>query len=298
MIPTTEFGALRAFVAVAEASSFSRAAERLGVSPPALTQAVKALEARVGSRLLARTTRAVSLTEAGRVLLERVRPAIEELSIALDGVRPPRGRPSGTVRVHAFRIAAELFLTPMLASFARDFPEIVLDIALDDTVVDLVTGGFDVAIRVGEVIARDMVAVPIGPKLRQVAVASPAYLAEHGTPETPQDLLAHRCIRWRWPGQAVPYAWEFREESGRWFSLTVDGSLIVNARDFGVSAAVTGAGIALAIEEAVARHVSEGRLVPVLERWSGTFSGFFLCYPRHEHMAPAVKALVDRLGQA
>jgi DNA-binding transcriptional LysR family regulator len=217
--------------------------------------------------------------------------------MALDGVRPTSGRPSGTVRVHAFRIAAELFLAPMLASFARDFPEIVLDITLDDTVVDLVTGGFDVAIRVGEVIERDMVAAPIGPELRQLAVASPAYLAEHGTPEKPQDLLAHRCIRRRWPGQTVPYAWEFKEESGRWFSLPVDGPLIVNARDFGVSAAVNGVGIAFAIEEAVARHVSEGRLVPLLKRWSWAFSGFSLWYPRHEHMAPEVKALVDTLGQ-
>lgn len=298
MIPATEFSALRAFVAVAEASSFSRAAERLGVSPPALSQAVKALEARVGSRLLARTTRAVSLTEAGRQLLERVRPALEELGTALDGVRPRSGRPSGTVRIHAFRIAAELFLAPMLARFAQDFPEIVLDITLDDTVVDIVTGGFDVAIRVGEVIERDLAAIPLGPELRQIAVASPAYLAKHGRPETPRDLLAHRCIRWRWPGQATPYAWEFREPGGRWFSLPVDGPLVVNAREFGVDAAVSGVGIAFAIEQTVARHVAEGRLVPLLEHWSAAFPGFFLCYPRQEHMAPAVKALVDALGRA
>ena len=294
LIPTSEIGALRAFVAVARALSFSRAADTLGVSPSALSQTLRGLEDRVGVRLLNRSTRSVSLTEAGRTLLDRVRPAVEELGAALDQLRATNGRPAGTVRVHAFRIAAELFLTPMLARFSRDYPEIVLDVTIDDTVVDIVATGFDAAIRLGEVIERDMVALRLGPELRQVAVASPGYLAKNGTPATPRDLLSHRCIRWRWPGHDAPYAWEFCE-SGRWFSVAVDGPLIASSRDFGIVAAVNGVGIAFAVEEAVAHHVAAGRLTPMLKRWSATFPGFFLCYPQQRHMTPALRTFVDAL---
>ena len=297
MIPTSDFGALRAFVAVAEALSFSRAADGLGVSPSALSQTIRGLEDRVGARLLNRTTRSVSLTEAGQALLERVRPAVAELGAAVGQLRAAEGRPAGTVRIHAFRLAAELFLAPMLAAFARDHPGIVLDVTLDDTVVDIVAAGFDAAIRLGETIERDMVALRLGPELRQLAVASPAYLAAHGTPATPRDLLGHRCIRWRWPGQEAPYAWEFCER-GRWFTVAVDGPLIASSKEFGVDAAVRGIGIAFASEPAVARPIAEGRLVPLLERWSGRFPGFFLCYPQQRHMAPALRALVDALRRA
>lgn len=206
MLPSSDLGALRAFAAVAESLSFSRAADALGVSPSALSQTVRGLEDRVGSRLFNRTTRSVSLTEAGRTLFERVRPAMGDLGAAVEQVRSANGRPAGTVRVHAFRIAAELFLAPMLARFARDYPEIVVDVTLDDNAVDIVASGFDVAIRLGETVERDMVAVRLGPELRQVAVASPTYLAMHGTPAAPRDLLLHRCIRWRWPGHDAPYA--------------------------------------------------------------------------------------------
>lgn len=294
MIPTSDFGALRAFVAVAEALSFSRAADGLNLSPSALSQTVRGLEDRLGARLLNRTTRSVSLTDTGRALLERVRPALEELDAAVGQLRASDGRPAGTVRIHAFRIAAALFLEPMLAVFARDYPEIVLDITVDDSIVDIVAAGFDAAIRLGEVIERDMVALRLGPELRQFAVASPIYLAAHGTPATPQDLLRHRCIRWRWPGHELPYAWEFCED-GRWFTVAVDGPLIASSRDFGVSAAVSGVGIAFAVEEAVARHIAEGKLVPLLERWSAPFPGFFLCYPQQRHMAPALRAFVKTL---
>ena len=294
MISTSEFGALRAFVAVAETLNFTRAADMLGVSSSALSQAVRGLEDRVGARLLNRTTRSVSLTEAGRALLDRVRPAVTELGAAFDQLRAADGRPTGTVRIHAFRIAAEVFLAPMLARFARDYPQIILDITVDDAVADIVAGGFDAAIRLGEVIERDMVALRLGPELRQFAVASPAYLAAHGRPATPHDLLEHRCIRWRWPGHDLPYAWEFCEE-GSWFKIAVNGPLIASSRDFGVNAAVAGIGIAFAVEEAVARQVAEGRLVPLLEGWSAPFPGFFLCYPQQRHMAPALRAFVDAL---
>ena len=294
MIPASDFGALRAFVAVADVLSFSRAAESLGVSSSALTQAVRRLEDRMGARLLNRTTRSVSLTDGGKALYDRVRPAIDELGTVMDMGHGDTGRLTGTVRIHAVRIAADLFLTPMLARFARDYPGVVLDVTLDDAVIDIVAAGYDAAIRLGEVIERDMVALRLGPELRQVAVAAPSYLAEHSAPATPQDLLAHNCIRWRWPGHERPYAWEFCE-NGRWFSVEVSGSLIASSREFGVRAAVDGVGVAFAVEEAIAPFVKDSRLVRLLEPWSAPFPGFYLCYPQQRNMAAALRAFIDAL---
>lgn len=295
MIPTSDFGALRAFVAVADALSFSRAAEGLGVSSSALTQAVQRLEDRMHARLLNRTTRSVSLTDAGQAVYDRVRAAIDELGTVMGMDLGVAGQLTGIVRIHAFRIAADLFLTPVLARFARDYPGVVVDITLDDAVVDFVAAGYDAAIRLGEVIERDMVALRLGSELRQVAVAAPSYLAEHGAPATPQDLLAHNCIRWRWPGHERPYAWEFCED-GRWFAVEVSGSLISSSRQFGVRAAVDGVGIAFAVEEATAPFVEEGRLVRLLEAWSAPFPGFHLCYAQHRNMAPALRAFIDAIN--
>ena len=296
MIQAQEYGAIRAFVAVAEALSFSRAAAGLGVSPSALSQSIRALEERVGARLLHRTTRNVSLTAHGKSFLERVRPVVDELGAAVDGLRAVDGRPTGVVRVHAFRMAAELFVAPMLAGFARAHPGIVLDVTVDDAVVDVVGGGFDAAIRLGEVIERDMLAYPLGPELRQVVVGAPAYLAARGTPATPDELLDHDCIRWRWPGQLTPYAWEFCGADGRWFRIATSGPLIASSKTLGIRAALDGVGLAFAVEDAVAEHIVAGRLVRLLERWSAPFPGFFLCTPRQRHMAPALRAFMDALG--
>ena len=298
MIQTSDFGALRAFATVAKLSSFSRAAERVGVSSSALSQTVRGLEERVGARLLHRTTRSVSLTEAGAALLAQVQPALAALEDAFDGLRRVGRGPSGTVRVHCFRMAADLFVAPILGRFNADCPDVVLDLTVDDAVVDLVDNGFDLGIRVGELIERDMVAVRLGGDLRQIAVASPAYLAEHEMPQTPADLLRHRCIRWRWPGQAASYAWEFRAPDGRWFSVTVDGPLIASSREIGLRAALDGVGIAFVKDGSVADEIAQGRLVPLLERWSAPFPGFFLCYPQQRHMAPAVRAFIDQLRAA
>ena len=294
MIQTSDFGALSAFVAVAEALSFSRAAAGLGVSSSALTQSVRRLEDRTGAQLLNRTTRSVSLTEAGQALYDRVRPAIDELGTVMDAKLGAGGGLTGTIRVNAFRIAGDLFLTPMLARFARDHPGVVLDVTLDDAVTDIVAGGYDVAIRLGEVIEKDMIALRLGPDLRQIAVASPSYLAEHGAPTTPRDLLGRNCIRWRWPGHGRPYAWEFCD-NGRWFTVEVSGSLIASSREFGLRAAVDGVGIAFAVEEAIAPFVNDGRLVRLLEPWSAPFPGFYLCYPQQRNMAAALRAFVDAL---
>ena len=289
-----DFGQLRAFAAVAQALSFTRAADRLGVTPQAVSQTVRALEESIGLRLLHRTTRHVSLTEAGEDLFRRVGPAIEGLGAAVDQVRQRRGRPSGIVRLHSFRIAADLFIAPALRALSERCPDVVLDLTLDDEVVDVVAGRYDAALRVGETVERDMVAVRLGPDLRQVAVAAPDYLARHGSPTHPRDLVHHRCIGWRWPGREGPYRWEFWQD-GRWFEVAVSGPLVVDSRDFAVAAALEGMGIAFAVEQAVAPHVAAGRLVPVLEAWSAPFPGFFLCYPAQRQMAPALRAVIDAI---
>ncbi len=294
MIHPSEFGALRGFAAVAEQRSFTRAGQALGVSPSALSQMVRGLEGRLGVRLLNRTTRSVSPTEAGTALLADVAPALASLSDALDHARRASNLPAGTVRLHCFHAAAEMFVAPILPAFMRAYPDILLDLTIDDTVVDIVANGYDAAIRIGEVIERDLVAVRLGSDIRQIAVASPDYLAEHGVPQTPRELLDHRCIRWRWPGQETPYAWEFFED-GRWFSVAVDGPLIASSRAFTLDAALTGLGIAFLKEAAVMDAIGDGRLVPLLDRWSVPFPGFYLCYPRQRQMAPALRVLLDAI---
>jgi len=245
-------------------------------------------------RLLNRTTRSVALTEAGETLFQRVRPAVSELGAAIGQVRRTRERPSGTVRIHAFRSAAERYLDPILADFAERYPDVVLDITLDDTVVDVVAGGFDASIRIGEVIERDLIAVRLGPDIRQIAVASPEYLAQHGKPEHPRDLVNHRCIRWRWSGHATPYAWEFFE-NGTWFSVAVSGPIIVNDKEMALRATLQGIGIGFVVEATVAEQIASGQLVPLLRDWSAPFPGHFLCYPRQRQMAPALRAFIDML---
>jgi DNA-binding transcriptional LysR family regulator len=288
---SADYQQLRGFVAVAQALSFSRAAGAMGVSPSALSQLVRGLEERLGTRLLNRTTRSVSLTEAGAALLARTGPALAELGEAMLQARAGREGIAGRVRVHASRFAGELHVLPILARFGRDYPDVVLDISLDDTVIDIVAGGYDVAIRIGELVERDMVAVALGKEMRQLAVATPDYVAAHGVPEHPRALLGHRCIRWRWPGNSAPYHWEFWEEG--WFQVAVDGPLILDDKQACLEAALQGAGIAFAIEPKVREHIAAGRLVPMLERWSAPFPGHYLCYPQQRHMAPAVRAFID-----
>jgi DNA-binding transcriptional LysR family regulator len=292
LLSTADFGQLRAFVAVAEALNFSRAAEKLGVSSSALSQMVRGLEERVGVRLLHRNTRSVSLTEAGEQLFQRVRPAVRELGAAIGQTSELRAHPAGIVRIHCFRMAAQLFLAPLLRPFHDAYPDVVLDITLDDEVVNIVAGGYDAAIRIGEVIEQDMVAIRLGPDLRQIAVASPDYLARRGTPQHPRDLASHSCIGWRWPGHETPYKWEFQED-GEWFEVVVAGPVITNLKDFGLQAAIDGLGIAFTTELMTAPHVDAGRLVPLLERWSAPFPGYFLCYPAQRQMAPPLRAFID-----
>jgi DNA-binding transcriptional LysR family regulator len=293
MLPSnSDFGQLRAFAAVASLRSFSRAAALLGVSASALSQAVRGLEERVGIQLLNRTTRSVSLTQAGELLFARVRPAVAEIGAALGDAQRYGARPAGTVRVHSFRFSAARFITPILAEFSAAYPEITLDITLNEEVVDIVGSGFDAAIRIGELIERDMVAVRLSPDLSQIAVAAPDYLAQYGTPRHPRDLAAHRCIGWRWPGRDRVYEWEFFED-GKWFEVAVKGPLIASDKEFGLKAAIDGAGIAFTIREMAEAAIADGRLVPLLEQWAAPFPGYFLCYPAQRQMAPALRAFID-----
>ena len=290
----SDFAQLRAFLAVAGSLSFSRAADALGVSPSALSQMVRSFEQSVGVRLLNRTTRSVALTEAGEILYRRLVPAVTDLGAALEDIGHYRERPAGLVRVHSFRSAAALYLEPILAGFGEAYPDIVLDITLDDSVAELVAGGYDAALRIGEVIERDMIAVRLGPDIRQIAVASPSYVARYGLPATPRDLVGHRCIRWRWPGRSGTYHWEFSEK-GAWFEVAVEGPLIVNDKETALRAALDGAGIAFLSDWRVAEAVSRGLLVPMLEDWSAPFPGHHLCYPRQRQMAPALRAFIDQV---
>jgi DNA-binding transcriptional LysR family regulator len=293
MLPSnSDFGQLRAFAAVASLRSFSRAAALLGVSASAVSQTVRGLEERVGIQLLNRTTRSVSLTQAGELLFARVRPAVAEIGAALGDAQRYGARPAGTVRVHSFRFSAARFITPILAEFSAAYPEITLDITLNDEVVDIVGSGFDAAIRIGELIERDMVGVRLSPDLSQIAVAAPDYLAQYGTPRHPRDLAAHRCIGWRWPGRDRVYEWEFFED-GKWFEVAVKGPLIASDKEFGLKAAIDGAGIAFTIREMAEAAIADGRLVPLLEQWAAPFPGYFLCYPAQRQMAPALRAFID-----
>lgn len=287
-----DYNQLRAFIAVAEFLSFSRAADSLGVSPSALSQMVRNFEERVETRLLHRTTRNVSLTEAGENLLQRVRPAAFELGHAVAQARRAGENPAGTVKVHSFRSAARKHIEPILAGFTERYPDVLLDITVDDEVTDIVAGGFDVGLRIGEVIERDMIAVRLGSELRQVVVATPDYLARHGRPEHPRDLVGHRCIRWRWPGRTTPYAWEFFE-NGAWFSVSVEGPLIFSDKEMALGATLKGIGIGFPIEDTVEEHIAEGRLISLLNPWCAAFPGLFLCYPKQRHMAPALRAFID-----
>lgn len=295
-ISASDFAQLRAFLAVGESSSFSRAADRLGVTPSALSQLVRAFEERVGVRLLNRTTRSVALTDAGRTLFQRLSPAVSDMGAALGDIGRYRDSPTGMVRVHASLYAGELYLEPALASFHAAFPDVTLDITVEDEAVDLVAGGFDVAIRIGELIDRDMIAVRLGPDLRQIAIASPAYVEQRGIPASPRDLVAHRCIRWRWPGHSGTYNWEFWENGG-WFEVAVDGPLIVNSKEMAVKAAIDGIGIAFTPSGLAAAAIAEGKLVAMLERWAGPFPGHHLCYPRQRQMAPALRAFIDHIRE-
>ena len=285
---------LAAFATVAAEGSFTRAAAKLGLSPSALSHAMRALEARLGVRLLARTTRAVSTTEAGARLLRTLRPALDDVAAGLATLGAARGIPAGIVRVSAPRHAATTLLWPALPPFLEANPAVQVELSIDDGFVDLVAARFDAGVRFGEKVAGDMIAVRIGPDIRSAIVAAPAYFAGRTRPATPRDLAGHRCINYRLPKSGTLYAWEF-ERDGRSLQMKVDGPLVFNDGDLILAAALAGQGVACLFEDQIADHVAAGRLVRVLEDWCWTAPGYHLYHPSRRQMPPALAALVAAL---
>ena len=293
-VSTSDFTAIRAFVAVGEALSFAQAAKALRVTPSAVSQAISGLEDRLGEILLHRTTRSMSLTDAGSAFLAQMAPVMKAMADGLKKAHEAGDEPRGTVRIHSFRTAASIYLPSVLHCMAMEHPQLTIDVTLSDEAIDPAAAGFDAAIRLGETIEKDLVAVRIGGPLRQLAVATSSYVERYGAPATPADLMHHRCILWRWPGTTSVYEWEFSEK-GRWFTVRPQGTIIVSERDFAIRVALTGAGIAMASEPLVADHVRSGALLPLLEPWCGEYPGFYLCYPQHRTVSRGLRLLIDAL---
>jgi DNA-binding transcriptional LysR family regulator len=285
---------LLAFRAVARERSFTRAAAQIGVSPSALSHALRGLEERLGVRLLTRTTRSVAPTEVGERLLATIGPRFDEIEAELDALETLRDKPAGTIRITTGVHAVETVLWPALAKLLPDYPDINVEISVNPGFVDIVAERFDAGVRLGETIAQDMVAVRIGPDMRMAAVGTPAYFAERKPPRTPHDLAAHDCVNLRFPTLGGLYAWEF-EKAGRPVNVRVDGRLIVNEIAIARAAALDGLGIAYLPETYVMPEVAAGRLMRVLEDWCPPFPGYHLYYPSRRQQSPALALLVDAL---
>jgi len=290
----SEFAELQIFAAVARMRSFVRAADELGMSPSSVSQVLRELEARVGLRLLNRTTRSVSPTDAGLRLLERLQPLLGEFDNLLTELDDLRCTPTGTVRIRIPRVAYVDLVEPLLGSFHASYPNVVLDVTIDDGLSDLIAEGFDIGIRLGEFLDDSVVAFPLGPSLRQVPVASPAYLAAHGTPSHPRELQTHHCINWRQHGKTGLYEWEFARGEEK-LSIAVKGPLIVDDRSLSVSAAMQGVGITMWAEHRLRPYIDSGVLTPFLEEWCPSFPGFFAYVHNQRHMPLALRAIVDFL---
>ncbi|MDN2700435.1 LysR family transcriptional regulator [Janthinobacterium sp. SUN100] len=284
---------LTAFAAVARLRSFRKAALERGVSASALSHALRTLEERLGVRLLNRTTRSVTPTEAGQLLLARLAPAMREIDDALLDLSALQDVPAGKLRLNVPRPAARLLLAPMLASFVARYPRVQVEVVTDDGMIDIVRDGFDAGIRFGEQVAADMIAVPVGAPQPFVVVASPAYLAVHGAPGTPRDLLDHACIGRRFPS-GRQYAWEFELE-GEAVSIAVGGPLVFDDDELMLRAARDGAGLAYVYEADARADLAAGRLVCVLERCLPPPPKYFLYYPGRRQMPPVLRAFVDML---
>ena len=290
----TGFHDLAAFVAVAQERSFTRATARLGVTQSALSQTIRNLEARVGLRLLTRTTRSVSPTEAGERLLHGVAPRFEEIDAELAALGTLREKPAGTIRITATENVANTLLRPTLKRLLPDYPDIKVEITIDYGLTDIAAERYDAGIRPGGNVAKGMIAVRIGPDMRMAVVGAPSYFARRAVPRTPQDLTAHDCINLRTPTHGGLYPWEF-DKGGREFRVRVDGQLIFNASGLILNAALDGLGLAYLPEGQVQEHLSAGGLVRVLSTWCQPFAGYHLYYPSRRQPSPAFTLLVDAL---
>ncbi len=290
----TNLDDISAFLTVAREGSFTRAAAMLGVSQSALSQTVRGLEERMGLRLLTRTTRKVSPTVAGERLIQSVGPRLEEIDAELAQLSALREKPSGTVRISAGEQAAELILLPTVERLLSQYPDIAIEILVDNGLTDIVAERLDAGVRLGEQVAKDMVAVRIGPDVRMAVVGSPGYFEGRDRPRTPHDLTEHNCINLRLPTAGGFYAWEF-EQGGRELRVRVEGQLAVNTGALAVKAALAGAGLAFVLEDRIRDDVEAGRLTRVLADWCPPFSGFHLYYPSRRQPTPAFAVVVDAL---
>jgi DNA-binding transcriptional LysR family regulator len=293
-MPRENINDLVAFLAVAKERSFTRAAARLGVSQSALSHTIRTLEARLGIRLLARTTRSVSPTEAGERLLVSVGPHFEEIDAELAALSELRDKPAGTIRITAGLHATDTILWPKLKSFVGEYPDINVEISVDYGFTDIAAQRFDAGVRLGESVAKDMIAVRIGPDFAMAVVAAPAYFAKKRAPRTPQELTTHNCINLRFPTHGGLYAWEF-EKGARELRVRVEGQLTFNASDQILKAALAGCGVAYLPADTVETHVRQGRLEHVLADWCPPFPGYHLYYPRSRRASPALSLLASAL---
>lgn len=293
-MPRTDINDLHAFLAIAHEGSFTKAAAKLRVSQSALSHSLRGLESRLGLRLLNRTTRSVSPTEAGERLLQRVGPHLQEIETELSALGELRDKPAGTIRISATDFAADTYLLPKLKAFLADYPDIKVEIVTDLRLVDIVAQRFDAGVREGEQVARDMIAVRIGPDLRMAVVGAPAYFAKHPVPKKPQDLTEHNCINLRLPTRGGLYAWEF-EKRRRALNVHVDGQLVFNSVAQLLSAARAGFGLAYVLEDAARPYITDGQLIRVLEDWCPPFPGFHLYYPSHRQHSPAFALLLEAI---
>jgi DNA-binding transcriptional LysR family regulator len=289
-----ELSVLAAFLTVAQERSFTRAAKRLGVSPSALSHAIKGLEEEIGIRLLARTTRSVAPTDAGEQLIARLDPALTDIREALGQVAGLRSRPTGRVRVVVSPLAARMVLAPKLGAFAHAYPDVVLDVTtINKKRLDLVAEHFDAGIQLGEFIERDMIAVRVSADQRAAIVGAPGYFKAHPKPKSPRDLTNHRCLNFRHGADEI-YRWEF-DKGKQSLAVAVDGPLVVDDGELLIRAAIDGVGLTFLMEEHAAPYLASGQLVRVLEDWCEPFAGYFLYYPSRRQQPAALSALIEML---
>jgi DNA-binding transcriptional LysR family regulator len=286
-----QFSELTAFVAVAQHRNFTKAATHLGLSPPSLSQTVRALETRLGVRLLNRTTRSVALTAAGERLLAHMQPLLEGIDKAADAINQFRDKPMGCLRLTASRFAAVMIVGPLIGTFQTEYPDIRIELFVDDSQSDIVSGHFDAGVRWGERIDKDMIAVRMGGGFRMIPVASPAYLERNPRPHTPKDLRAHRCIHYRHTWNGAIHRWMF-EKDGEQIEAAVEGTLIVNDMDLALGAARDGLGIAYVPEATARPSIEDGRLIPLLEEWCRFELDFFLYYSSRRQMPVPLQTLI------
>ena len=291
---TVDLNLVAVFLAVAEAKSFRGAAERLGVTRPAVSQSIRKMEDRMGVALVQRTTRSVSLTEAGQRLHERVAPAIAEVELALDTAQDREANPMGVLRLAVSSIAERFISGPLLASFMQAHPGVQIDVTVTDEEFDIVAEGYDAGVRLREVIAQDMIAIPVSGDQRQLAVASPSYLERFGAPSHPAELSQHCCIGWRPAPERAPYRWEF-EENGRAFDVAVNPRITTNDMWVMLRTACAGGGLTFGMEETFRPYIQRGELVPLLEAFCPPLPGFFLYFAERRNLPPKLRALVDHV---